>query len=158
MSERITCLNIRQEPVSVDNADLSFRPSAYGIIVREGKILMAVMKSTGKYVLPGGGIELGEPMEEALKREIREECGVEAEVLAPAFFEERFFLYETGKAWQCYLLFFVCRALTFDLSDADNEDDESNPQWVDLATLQPGDIQVCGKEILAYVRALGMGA
>jgi nucleoside triphosphatase len=48
------------------------------IFNREGKLfLMKSHKWLGKYVMPGGHIELGETMHEALKREIMEETGME---------------------------------------------------------------------------------
>jgi 8-oxo-dGTP diphosphatase len=36
----------------------------------------------GRFSLPGGVVELGETLEEAVKRELREEVGVEADVIA----------------------------------------------------------------------------
>ena len=39
--------------------------------------LMKSHKWRGKYVLPGGHIELGEKMQDALKREIKEETGLD---------------------------------------------------------------------------------
>lgn len=44
----------------------------------QGKILLCKShKWDDKYVIPGGHIELGEKMEDALKREIKEETGLE---------------------------------------------------------------------------------
>lgn len=44
----------------------------------EGKLfLMKSHKWRGKYVLPGGHIELGETMEDAVKREVKEETGLD---------------------------------------------------------------------------------
>ena len=57
------------------------RISVYGIILNNGKILL-VKKQRGPYTdkwdLPGGGIETGEDTQEALAREIAEECGYNA--------------------------------------------------------------------------------
>ncbi len=48
------------------------------IFNQEGKLfLMKSHKWHGKYVLPGGHIEVGESMEDALKRETKEETGLE---------------------------------------------------------------------------------
>ena len=48
------------------------------IFNEEGKIfLMKSHKWRNKYVIPGGHIELGESLEEALKREIKEETGLD---------------------------------------------------------------------------------
>jgi 8-oxo-dGTP diphosphatase len=51
------------------------RPGAYGIITNEVKQLATIRPLTGGYFLPGGGIEAGENPEDALTREILEECG-----------------------------------------------------------------------------------
>ncbi len=47
------------------------------IINSEGKVLLCKSHKWGnRYVIPGGHIELGETMEEALKREVFEETGL----------------------------------------------------------------------------------
>ena len=52
------------------------RPSARGIIVRDGKIAMVYSRRYDYYKLPGGGIEAGETPREAVVREVREETGL----------------------------------------------------------------------------------
>jgi len=54
-------------------------PTAGALVFNsEGKLfLMKSHKWKDKWVIPGGHIELGESIEEALKREIREETGLE---------------------------------------------------------------------------------
>lgn len=48
------------------------------IFSQEGKLfLMKSHKWRGKYVLPGGHIEVGESMEDAVKREVKEETGLD---------------------------------------------------------------------------------
>lgn len=42
--------------------------------------MLLKMRSTGKLLLPGGGSEVDERLEEALRREVREETGLEIEL------------------------------------------------------------------------------
>jgi 8-oxo-dGTP diphosphatase len=52
-----------------------------GIIENENnEILLVKNRNHGVYTVPGGQVEVGENLIEALKREIREEAGVEVEV------------------------------------------------------------------------------
>jgi len=54
-------------------------PTAGALIFNpEGKLfLMKSHKWKNKYVIPGGHVELGETIEEALKREVKEETGMD---------------------------------------------------------------------------------
>lgn len=54
-----------------------------GFVHKEGKVLLIKRKfdpNKGKWALPGGLLELGEDPEEAAKREVREETGLEVSV------------------------------------------------------------------------------
>jgi 8-oxo-dGTP diphosphatase len=51
-----------------------------GVIVDDGKVLLirrAKEPSLGQWSIPGGAVEVGEKLKEALRREIREETGLE---------------------------------------------------------------------------------
>ncbi len=60
-------------------------------IFRNGRVLIvrrARPPAHGVYTLPGGGVELGETLERAVKREVREETGLEIEPIELAGYRE----------------------------------------------------------------------
>lgn len=53
------------------------------IIVHEGKLLLVkrgVKPAKGKWTIPGGAVELGEGIRDAVIREVKEECGLDVEI------------------------------------------------------------------------------
>ena len=56
------------------------RPSARGIIIKDGKLAMIHSIKYDYYKFPGGGIEKNEQKESALIREVLEETGLDVEI------------------------------------------------------------------------------
>lgn len=75
--QKITCRTIDGKTQEVDAGDLAFRPSVYSVAIRDGKVLLS--PQWDGYDFPGGGVELGEAIDEAFRREIKEETGLDAE-------------------------------------------------------------------------------
>ncbi|MBC7186765.1 MAG: NUDIX domain-containing protein, partial [Calditrichaeota bacterium] len=53
------------------------------LVARDGAVLLvkrAFPPNAGRWSLPGGHVELGEPLKEAARREVAEECGIDVEV------------------------------------------------------------------------------
>src|SRR3990167_2677425 len=51
------------------------------VIIEEGKLLLLWKKKHNHYEFPGGKVNLGESLEEAARREVREEIGCEVDIL-----------------------------------------------------------------------------
>jgi 8-oxo-dGTP pyrophosphatase MutT (NUDIX family) len=138
---------------------LSFRPSVYGLITHGQQVLLVATAHSGKYFLPGGALELGETLAEALQREVREEVGVEIAVGALAGFKEHFFYYDPlDEAYQSLLFFYRCQPKTFALLANDQIDDAVavDPAWRDWPGLRAEDFQDHGELIVRLLSAGGM--
>lgn len=74
----------------------------------------------GQWGLPGGGIEPGERMEDALRREVHEELGIEIRAIRRLTFKDGSGVktFADGSRCPIYMIFllFECRAVTKDLS------------------------------------------
>ncbi len=130
---------------------LTFRPSAYAIIRHDDQILLLGMRNTGKLCLPGGGSEVGERLEEALHREVKEETGLQIEIERFVEFKEDFFYYDPEDiAFHGLLFFYLCKPLTLQLATADQiEDGEvEQPRWVPIDQLRAEDLHSHSEIIL----------
>ena len=138
--ETVTCVDIDGNSFEVNTDELAWRPSAYAIVIRDGKLLLALER--GKYTLPGGGIDLGEMPEDAVVREVKEETGIDVrnpELLASR--SELFAHHEEDKDYynQTILLYYRCDFAGGELStewlpEADRPF-HGTAEWVDLDKL-----------------------
>jgi 8-oxo-dGTP pyrophosphatase MutT (NUDIX family) len=65
---------------------------AYAVVTNAaGQVLLTEVRQ-GRFYLPGGRIEQGETPEQALAREIEEECGWSADILSPLGWSDQFIL------------------------------------------------------------------
>ena len=131
----VECISIKGGKVTVPIEKLVFRPSVYGVVIHDGKILMIRNKSNGKLFFPGGGVNLSETLPDALKREVLEETGIEIEVDRFLHFKEQFFYWDPGdEAYHMFNFFYNCRPNTFKLLEDDKVDDEEaeKPRWIDV--------------------------
>ncbi len=76
-----------QRPVRKEKRPVPHQEIAVGVIERAGRVLIGRRKPGGLlgglWEFPGGRVESGETAEEALRRELREELGVEVAGIAP---------------------------------------------------------------------------
>jgi 8-oxo-dGTP pyrophosphatase MutT (NUDIX family) len=151
----IECRTLDGTTKLVRDKELILRPAAYAILVDQGKLLVLRLRHSGKLHLPGGGVHTGERIKDTLKREVKEETGLEIEVGRFAHFEEIFFYFNpSGKAYHGLHFYYICSPLTRQLIEDDRVDDfaAEKPRWVEIADLQPQDFQVHGEAILTICK------
>jgi len=81
------------------------------IVDKQGKILLARShKWFDKYTLPGGHIEVGESMADAVRREVKEEVGLDVEVVEMLLVQEAIFAPEFYKKKHFIFIDFYCKS------------------------------------------------
>lgn len=68
------------ETLDAASAKAQFRIGVFGLIIEDGKVLLGRRRDIDWWNLPGGGMEPGETVDEALRREVLEETGLTVRV------------------------------------------------------------------------------
>lgn len=107
-----------------------YRNAAKAFIVNDNKLLVLRRASNDIQMpdiweLPGGRLGLGENPKEGIKREIKEECGIDIEVLHPM--NIRHFTRKDGQI--ITMLVFLCKGLSDDVRISE---EHSGFDWLDL--------------------------
>lgn len=117
--------------------DISNREAVRGVIIEDGKILLA-HTNEGDYKFPGGGKKSSEYYDEALMREIEEETGYIAECIVERIgrvVERRLDTYKDNTIFEMISNYYVCR-LTGEKVEQNLDEYEKNlgfhPEWVTL--------------------------
>lgn len=137
MDKTVTCVDIKGREYKIPASQLKWRPAAYGIVVKEGKILLS--KQFGdKYDLPGGGVELGEGLEDGVIREVKEETGIDVKNPQLLGMEESYFMdsHALNEAYHCYLFYYLCEYVGGELSTEGFDEWEKQyaeiAEWIDV--------------------------
>ncbi len=78
--DRECCLRIREDSRVANHPLHLFRVGVFAIIEHQNRLLLAKRSDIGWWNLPGGGMEAGETVDEALRREVREEVGIDISI------------------------------------------------------------------------------
>jgi 8-oxo-dGTP diphosphatase len=149
----IDCITITGQIKTIPSEQLIFRPAAYALLITGREVLLMRMKATGRYHLPGGGIEIGERMADTLRREVLEETGLQIRVGHLVDVEELFFYYDpSGRAYHGLHFYYRCEAFSGSLLPDEMVMDGSTeqPRWVPFDSLTPEDFQHGGEKILSF--------
>jgi 8-oxo-dGTP diphosphatase len=99
------------------------RVTAAMIVEHEGKILLARRNKknrNGFWVIPGGGVDFGETLENAAVREVKEETNVDVEDIQFVGFQE---LINVPGEYHAVVFFHKAKALTTVISASDDVSD-----------------------------------
>jgi 8-oxo-dGTP diphosphatase len=126
------------EPAPTDDRRYPKRPilGVGSIIIDQGRVLLAERGREplkGYWSLPGGAVEVGETLAEAVRRETLEETGLEIDPVAVVEIFERIMRDANGAAEYHYVLIdYLCRVTGGSLAPGD---DVSRAEWVERANL-----------------------
>ena len=137
MPRTIICTDLDGQTYPVDADALTFRPAVYALIIKTGQVLLT--RQWDGYCFPGGGIELGETIEEAVIREAREETGLVVKPVRVIDCATSFFKIPSSSIFvHSLLVFYTCEViggkLSSDLLDEGERISMQPPTWVDLET------------------------
>ncbi len=108
-----------------------------GGILLEGSRILLVRRGAeplrGEWSIPGGAVEVGEPLAEALAREMLEETGLRVQILHLVEVLDRILLGDDGRVRYHYVLLdYLCRPVGGELRAGS---DASEARWVDRSEL-----------------------
>lgn len=135
-----------------------FHVGVYGILIKDKKIIL-IKKSRGAYKgmydLPGGGIEFGEKIEEALKREFIEETGIALNSYSFFSNNEYFcdYINESGEPRKLHhigLYYKVAASFKSIKSDSDGQD-SLGAEFIDIKELNKIKIAPIAKKVIDSV-------
>ena len=105
-------------------------------IVRDGKVLAvrrARSPALNLYTLPGGGVEIGETLHEAVIREVREETGLDVEPVTLAGEREVIVRDAQGQVERHFVI--LCFAARWRAGEPVLNDELDDARWIDPAEI-----------------------
>jgi len=153
----IECITVSGGKKVVTKDRLILRVAVYGIVITDdNKVLMVNSSHNKKYYFPGGGLTLGTSLKETLLEEVREETGIDVEILNLVDIKENYFYYDpVDEAYHNIAFFYLCKPLNFDLIANENikDADAQDPAWLPIATLDKEAINPPASEFVDFLKS-----
>ncbi|MEU3198809.1 NUDIX domain-containing protein [Streptomyces sp. NPDC006996] len=96
----------QQGLIELETTDTVLRIGVYGTLVKDGKVLV-VKSHSDNWELPGGGTENGETLSQTLRRELKEEVGIDITVGRMFYMRESFYHSPSGRTYHSLQCFFI---------------------------------------------------
>ena len=129
-----------------------------GVVVRDGRVLLIRRGKEplyGRWVVPGGTVELGETLEQALVRELHEETGLRVEPVELLTVFDRIERDGPAVAYHYVIVDYLCRWLS---GEAKAASDALDAAWASPGELPAYDLPPKALEVVrdALVRGAGL--
>jgi len=118
----------------------SLVPAVTGVVTDGDRILLIKRLDNGRWALPGGAVEFGESVPQALVREVREETGIDIEVtgVVGIYSDPRHVIaYDDGEVRQEFAICLAGRPVGGALRGSDESTDVA---WVEVSQLDELDM------------------
>jgi 8-oxo-dGTP pyrophosphatase MutT (NUDIX family) len=119
-------INANLEPVPYDGSEVTWRISAYVLITKDAQLLLAKSRLEKFYDVLGGGIDIGETIEEALHREALEEGGAYINIGKLLFVAQDWFYHRKGNFHQTLQLYYEAEVI----GELDQPTDPDIEDWL----------------------------
>jgi ADP-ribose pyrophosphatase YjhB (NUDIX family) len=119
------------------------------IVLRHDDKILLMRDRNGTWDFPGGGLEGGERLEEGLRRELREELGLEDFTLGPVVHADEWFI----EARDLHVI-----AVFYTGSISERQEHQLSYEHSDARWLTPAEIrqQQCTKDTINALEAMGL--
>jgi len=131
---------------------MNYPEATVGAVILNSDNKVLICRSTkwnGKYVIPGGHIELGEKMEEALIREVKEETALEIYDIELLSLKESIYDKNFGKKRHFIFIDYLCRT---DSDIVKLNDEFDSYEWISLKELDDYNLGNFVKALLEELR------
>lgn len=135
--------------IKVKTDDYNFKFRVSGLIIRNNKLLLVDMDNSGFLCLPGGYVELGETTEEAVKRELVEEIGMDVMIKKYLGVVENYFINKFSKKMHEISFYYIMDFVDTDIEETNFtliENDKGHNikldfKWININEIDKFDIR-----------------
>lgn len=123
---KISMLDEYNQEHLAEEKDLVNRTSAYGILLKKGKVLLVRDSKSQTWEFPGGGLDKGETKEQGVIREFLEETGLQVDPDNIKFFkdiQDYFYSNTYEQAWNSLRYFYFVKVFEGAFLEGGNGDD-----------------------------------
>lgn len=131
---KIKCEDIHGNQYEIEEAEFIETNRAYGVYVKEGKVLLVQDIDANYWELPGGGVEVDESLEAGLVREFKEETDLEVKKVGRLLtdFIGYFYHFRFKQPWKSHRHFYLIEEAVGELMPGGNGTDTAQAKFFNV--------------------------